>query len=121
MSGFTTNTEDKDLGHGVDIKPGEQQKKYLVLPKEERAKGFVRPYRSSYIHVGIGGHEVDPNDISKHGRTGKGCGALTHINIEIAESFARDPKFYGATYCIACKMHLLCSEFVWEDGEVVGS
>lgn len=25
---------------------------YWVLPEEERAKGFVRPYRDSYIHIG---------------------------------------------------------------------
>jgi len=29
-----------------------QQKSYVVLSDEERAKGFVRPVRRSYVHVG---------------------------------------------------------------------
>lgn len=29
-----------------------QQKAYVVLSEEERAKGFVRPVRRSYVHVG---------------------------------------------------------------------
>lgn len=31
------------------------QKDYVVLAPEERAKGFVRPYRDTYKHVGNGG------------------------------------------------------------------
>src|SRR5579872_6904145 len=33
-------------------KPGPQHSVYLVLSEEERAKGFVRPYREVYVHVG---------------------------------------------------------------------
>ena len=32
--------------------PTDQAKKYLVLSEAERAKGFVRPVRKSYVHVG---------------------------------------------------------------------
>lgn len=32
--------------------PAPQAKVYLVLSEEERAKGFVRPLRRSYVHVG---------------------------------------------------------------------
>jgi hypothetical protein len=35
----------------IDPRTG-QQKGYVVLSPEERAKGFVRPVRRSYIHVG---------------------------------------------------------------------
>lgn len=35
-----------------DIKPDGMQKAYVVLNAEERAKGFVRPVRRSYVHVG---------------------------------------------------------------------
>lgn len=35
----------------IDPKTG-QHKDYWVLPEEERAKGFVRPYRNRYRHVG---------------------------------------------------------------------
>lgn len=37
---------------GVDTTPVPQNEAYLVLSEEERAKGFVRPYRDSYVHVG---------------------------------------------------------------------
>jgi hypothetical protein len=30
-----------------------QYSRYAVLPAEERAKGFVRPVRHSYVHVGL--------------------------------------------------------------------
>lgn len=33
-------------------RPDGQQEAYLVLSEEERAKGFVRPLRYSYVHVG---------------------------------------------------------------------
>ena len=35
----------------IDPQSG-QQKNYLVLSEEERAKGFVRPVRTTYVHVG---------------------------------------------------------------------
>jgi hypothetical protein len=95
---------------------------YLILSEEERAKGFVRPVRRSYVHVGVGGHEIDPSDMSKHGRTGNACGALTSMGTPLAETYARNPKFYGATFCVGCNKHLPVSEFVWADtDEVVGS
>jgi hypothetical protein len=79
-----------------------QQKAYVVLTEEERAKGFVRPVRRSYIH-------------SK-------CGAVTKMGLSLCETYARDPKFYGATFCCSCRDHYPVAEFKWsEDGEVVGS
>jgi hypothetical protein len=38
---------------GPDEVPVPQNEIYLVLSEEERKKGFVRPVRSSYRHVGI--------------------------------------------------------------------
>lgn len=49
---LTTDRNDPDLTRGGDDKPTEQAKVYLVLADEERAKGFIRPVRDSYIHVG---------------------------------------------------------------------
>lgn len=99
---LTTNPEDKDLGHGVDTKKVPQQKKYLVLSQEELDKDFVRPVRTKYVH--------------------NKCGVETKMNIRISETYARNPKFYGSTYCISCQMHLPVSEFRWSaDNEVVGS
>lgn len=98
-----------------------QQKNYKVLCEEERSKGFVRPYRDRYVHVGVGGSEIDPNNPSKHGRKGNGCGVETRMGRALSETYARDPKFYTHTYCAGCKTHLPVDEFVWDDGEVVGS
>ena len=87
-----------------------QHPSYVVLCDEERAKGFVRPYRDSYQHVG----DAD--------RTVKGCGTVTTMGRKLSETYARDPKFYGATFCCGCNRHLPVGEFVWTtDGQVVGS
>lgn len=79
-----------------------QQKAYVVLTEEERAKGFVRPVRNSYVH--------------------DKCGVLTQMGCAIAETYARDPKFYGATFCVSCGTHLPVNEFKWDGtDERVGS
>lgn len=79
-----------------------QQRAYVVLTEEERAKGFVRPVRKSYVH--------------------KSCGAVTTMATEIVETYARDPYFYSGTFCASCKQHLPLNEFVWEGTkEQVGS
>ena len=49
---LTTDPKNLKLGRGVDDKPISQHEVYLVLSKEEIAKGFVRPVRDSYIHTG---------------------------------------------------------------------
>lgn len=93
---LTTDRNDPELGHGSDDKPRPQQKKYLVLSEDEIAKGFVRPVRRTYTHVT--------------------CGTETTMNQAIAETYARDPFFYGATYCVNCGMHKpvgMNGEFVW--------
>ncbi len=40
-----------------------QQRSYLVLSEAERAKGFVRPVRTSYRHVGIAGPKYELRDL----------------------------------------------------------
>ena len=87
----------------LDINPATgQQKAYVVLSPEERAKGFVRPVRRSYIH--------------------KPCGTLTTMAQDIAETYARNPKFYSGTFCCGCKTHYPLNEFVWDGtDEVMGS
>lgn len=42
---IVTDPTDPSLGHGVDNEPRPQNENYLVLSKEELAKGFVRPVR----------------------------------------------------------------------------
>jgi hypothetical protein len=44
------------------------------------------------------------------------------MGLALCETYARNPKFYGSTYCATCQMHKPVGEFTWiEDGEVVGS
>jgi hypothetical protein len=102
----TSDRNDPRLTHGADETPVPMAEVYLVLSEEERAKGFIRPLRRSYVH------NAGPN----------ACHAVTTMGLALCETYARDPKFYGATYCCGCQMHRPVSEFVWgEDGMVVGS
>lgn len=90
--GVTDDPNDPRLHHGVDAEPG-QHDVYLVLSEEERAKGFVRPYRESYLHVK--------------------CGAVTRMGIALSETYARDPAFYGATYCaLVHAFHESCNGYL---------
>lgn len=103
---LTDDRNDPRLTHGVDEAPRDQAEVYLVLSEAERAKGFVRPYRDSYRHVAC---TVAP-------------AVVTHMGEALSATYARNPTFYGATYCVACRMHRPVDEFVWDaDGEVVGS
>jgi hypothetical protein len=102
--GTTSDRSDPRLSRGADTEPGEMAEVYLVLSDEERAKGFVRPVRRSYVHTL--------------------CGTSTRMAESIAETYARDPAFYGATWCVHCRMHLPVGpsgDFVWEDGSKVGT
>lgn len=49
--GLKTNREEFDK----TLREDGQFRDYLVLSDEERAKGFVRPVRISYLHVGAAG------------------------------------------------------------------
>jgi hypothetical protein len=54
--------------------PNGQQKSYLVLSEEERAKGFVRPVRTAYLHVGVAGPKHPTRDVTDEERTRYGWG-----------------------------------------------
>lgn len=144
----------EDRSH-TELKNNGQQKDYAVLTPEERAKGFVRPVRRSYRHVGPTGPQCPLRDLTEEERqrydqfgyvkfepypesdspvtgrywtqkqlasVGKGCGTVTTMGLAIAETYARDPKFYGGTFCCGCGKHLAVDEFVWEGtNERVGS
>jgi hypothetical protein len=89
----------------INPNKGGQQNDYVVLAEEERAKGFVRPVRRSYVHLK--------------------CGVETRMGQTIAETYARDPKFYGGTFCVGCGAHFPVGpngEFVWSgSNEKVGT
>lgn len=109
MGELTSDPTDPRLTHGVDEEPVPQAAAYLVLSDEERARGFVRPVRRAYVHL-----------ISRGG-----CGAVTTMSLAIAETYAREPAFYGGTYCVRCAKHRPVGaggEFAWDgpyepDGE----
>jgi len=118
----TDNPDDPRLTHGVDAEPTEQADVYLVLSDAEREKGFTRPVRRTYSHWYMAdGSPVPTGPWVSLPRGLEGCGAATTMSDGIAETYARDPKFYGSTYCVGCGKHLPVSEFIWNDGSVVGS
>lgn len=147
---LTDDPTNPKLTHGVDTEPVPQADVYLVLSEAERAKGFIRPVRKTYVHVGLK-HKHPLRDLSEEeherydqygyvkfepypeesGKLGRywtqadldthGCGTATTMGQALAETYARNPGFYGATYCSGCSMHRSVDEFVWEDGAVVGS
>ena len=100
---------------------------YIVLCEEERKKGFVRPYRDAYRHIGRletiisdGRERADQPHEYTH-RIG-GCNAVTTMGRALSETYARDPKFYGSTFCCGCNGHFPVDEFIWTaDGQPVGS
>src|SRR6266403_246345 len=49
----TTSGEPVDVVRQNQTEETGQYKSYVVLCPNERAKGFIRPYRDSYEHVGI--------------------------------------------------------------------
>lgn len=102
MSGITNDRNDPGL---KKIESTGQQEKYLVLSEEERAKGFIRPVRESYKHIV--------------------CDGVTTMSQDIAETYARNPSFYGGTFCMACSKHFDLvkdgkRQFLWNDESGVG-
>ncbi len=92
--GITTDRNDPELSL-IDPENG-QQMSYLVLSEEERKKGLVQPVRMSYNH--------------------SRCGTVTTMNKAIAETYARNPGYYGGTYCAKCQAHFPVGadgEFTW--------
>lgn len=84
--------------------PDGQHADHWILPDEERAKGFQRPVRRTYVHTV--------------------CGVATTMPQAIAETYARQPGFYGSTFCVGCGDYFPVGEagnFVWDDGSKVGT
>lgn len=99
MGRITTDANDPDLTRKNDESPASQADVYLVLSDEERAKGFIRPVRTAYRH--------------------QECDGVTTMSKRIAETYARDPKFYDGTYCVSCRKHRPVGEFTWDGTDVI--
>ena len=149
---ITTDPEDPRL---KTTRIDGQQDAYLVLSEEERKKGFIRPLRMKYKHVGIRPvhptRELTAEEKERYKDVGyvlfeqypktdassvegrfwtqaqldSGCDEITTMGLPIAETYARNPGFYGSTFCTKCKKHLRVGEhgeFVWvPDGSRVGT
>lgn len=139
---LTTDPQDPRLGKYNPDRKG-QDEAYLVLSAEERAKGFVRQVRTSYVHKGqrpkYPTRELTADEHERYDQYGyvlyesypadgsagcvgrfwtkeqlnSGCGITTTMGLALAETYARDPKFYGATYCCGCGAHFPVDQFTW--------
>jgi hypothetical protein len=148
---YTTDPNDPRLPHGQIGVSEPQHDTYLVLSEAERAMGFIRPLHRSYTHVGQAPRypvrdltDVEHRDYDKFGYVAyekypeseapllgrfwtreeldrKVCGAVTTMALALCETYARDPSFYGATYCCTCGGHFPVAEFTWPDGTKVGA
>jgi hypothetical protein len=85
--------------------PDGQKADHWVLCEDERSSGYVRPVRREYRH--------------------QACGQKTTMPIACAETYAKQPSFYGSTFCCACGGYFPVGEdgqFVWlDDGTKVGT
>lgn len=145
-----------DRSHTVIDPATGMQRGYVVLSPEERARGFVKPVRTGYVHAGrrvcgatLRPYESElygpgakiictalPDHAGEHGGEGlesvatrvevtrvnhvrryKGCGGATVMKRDLAETYARDPRFYSGTFCATCRHHFPLGEFEWQDGE----
>lgn len=115
--------------------PDGQHADHWILSDADRAKGFVRPVRRSYVHVGIPGPKYPLLDLTDGQREiwgdrqfakfedfesgggrywtqedldkiGKGCQGATSMPQKIAETYAAQPSFYGSTFCVHCQEYL---------------
>jgi hypothetical protein len=97
VTGVTDNPNDPDIGRNDSVDRKGQDKMYLVLSEEERAKGFVEPVRYAYKH--------------------EACGAVTTMGQALAETYACKPEFYSGTFCVFCNAHFPVGangQFVWD-------
>lgn len=90
----------KDTHTGVPtndrLADGQHADHYVLCP-EDRAKGYVEPYRDSYIH--------------------ETCGTRTTMPRACAETYAVQPEYYGRTFCCHCGDYFSVGpdgEFVWD-------
>jgi len=76
-----------------------QNADHYVLCPEDRAKGYVEPFRIDYIH--------------------EKCGGVTSMPRACAETYAVQPDYYGSTFCCHCHGYFPVGangQFIWNDG-----
>lgn len=146
--GLTTDRNDPRLGRGPGgsgmneaylvlsdeerakgfVRPLRLSYKHHVPAAAHELRDLTDEQRERYAEYGYVKYEAySPSDSSVVGRfwtqaqldkAATGCGCVTTMALTIAETYARQPDFYGATYCIACSTHLPVGEvgeFTWID------
>lgn len=88
----------------------------LAAEEQERyaGVGYVRFEEYPESESPVNGRYWTKADLDK---IGKGCGSVTRMGQAIAETYARQPDYYGSTFCVHCGTHLPVGEhgeFVWE-------
>lgn len=107
-------------GDHTEIDPiTKQQKGYVVLAAEDRRVPESKAVRMTYVHTGAKpeGEEFDIDNMDLrtiYERFG-GCGNVTRMSRDIAETMAADPSFYTGTFCSGCKKHFPLNQFMWEN------
>lgn len=77
-------------------KPDGQHERHPLNTEGE----FIAPVRNVYTH--------------------NTCGVATKIGSGIAETYAKNPRFYGRTFCVGCRDYFPIDEFKWDDGVTLG-
>jgi len=123
--GFVRPYRDSYIHRGRHFKDGirmlekpvtfeETKKTYVALANHLDENGNI-----------LGGHYMTQDELDQYKKTNGyvgGCGVSTRMGRAIAETYARNPSFYGSTFCVGCNKHLPVSEFVWDGTEeTVGS
>ena len=106
---LTTDPNDPCLKNGR--KEEGQNNCYLILSEEERSKGFVRPYRNAYIHVGkkLHYHSIDRvfDKLEKNELNGKYYVAILNV-------MGGDGEIIGGSYVTQ-------DEFdAWKNNKLIG-
>ena len=92
----------EDEGHGILPDARAQTLIHWQMSEDEKARGFVRPLRDSYVH--------------------RVCHHVNTMGQSMAETLAKKPTIFSTIYCIGCKAHRPVGEFLWDGTELtVGS
>jgi len=109
-------------GKKIELEGGKLRKlnkKEKEKYKEDNYYGYIKypENRSPLV-----GRYLNKEEYDNIGKYVGGCGTVTTMCLALSETYARNPKFYGATYCAGCQKHLPVEEFVWHNtNEKVGS
>jgi hypothetical protein len=77
-----------DFDYGETLSNGQHEHHPINTEGE-----YVAPIRRTYIHK---------------------CGAATTIGTKIAETYAKNPKYYGRTFCTGCRDYFPVKQFHWD-------